>query len=294
MTLRRTYPRVLIVEGKNEQRVFPYLLESAGIPWPDDDRPVKIEEQDGISNIVAPGFIETTLKASGVTAVGIVVDANGDPARRWERLRARLVASYPDFPVELPATGAVHAIADKPRIGVWVMPDNVRTAEVWTATGFAKAGGQVGPRRLLTCHRTHACIDASGAWAERIGHRRRGEKVGDRLGGRYRRRMRWPEVRAAYPDQWLVIEALDAHSENDRRVLDRIAVIDVCADGRTTMKRYGELRRRHPQREFCFVHTSMAELQIEERLWLGLRGPDRWSGQPPEAAAGTAAASPSR
>lgn len=89
---------------------------------------------------------------------------------------------------------------------------------------------------------------------------------------RYRKRMRWPEVRAAYPDQWLVIEALDAHSEDDRRVLDRIAVIDLCADGRTTMKRYNELRRQHPHREFCFVHTSMIELKIEERVWLGIRG----------------------
>jgi hypothetical protein len=84
--------------------------------------------------------------------------------------------------------------------------------------------------------------------------------------------MRWPEVRAAHPDQWLVIEALDAHSENDCRVFDRIAMIDVCADGRTTMKRYGEFRRQHPHREFCFVHTSMVELKIEKRLWLGIRG----------------------
>jgi len=69
-----------------------------------------------------------------------------------------------------------------------------------------------------------------------------------------------------------VIEALEAYSENDHRILDRIAVIDVCLDGRATMKRYSELRRAHPQREFCFVHTSMAELNIEERLWLGIRG----------------------
>lgn len=84
--------------------------------------------------------------------------------------------------------------------------------------------------------------------------------------------MRWQEVRAAHPDQWLVIEALEAHSENNHRIVDRIAVIDVCSDGRATMKRYGELRRRHPEREFCFVHTSMVELDIEERLWLGIRG----------------------
>jgi hypothetical protein len=38
------------------------------------------------------------------------------------------------------------------------------------------------------------------------------------------------------------------------------------------MKRYGELRRAHPDREFCFVHTSKPELEFEERLWLGIRG----------------------
>ena len=51
---------------------------------------MRIEEQDGVENILAPAFIETTLKASAVTMVGIIVDANGDPAARWEQLRARL------------------------------------------------------------------------------------------------------------------------------------------------------------------------------------------------------------
>lgn len=38
------------------------------------------------------------------------------------------------------------------------------------------------------------------------------------------------------------------------------------------MKRYSELRRQHPQRELYFVHTSKVELEIEERMWLGIRG----------------------
>jgi hypothetical protein len=29
--------------------------------------------------------------------------------------------------------------------------------------------------------------------------------------------MRWPEMREAYPDQWLVIEALEAHSVHTSR-----------------------------------------------------------------------------
>jgi hypothetical protein len=84
--------------------------------------------------------------------------------------------------------------------------------------------------------------------------------------------MRWPEVRAAHPDQWLVIEALEARSENGHRIFDRIAVIETCSDGPSTMQRYGELRRSHPQREFCFVHTGTTELDIEERRWVGIRG----------------------
>jgi uncharacterized protein DUF3226 len=130
------------VEGKDELRVLPELLELAGIRWPKGNEPVRLEEQDGIGNILAPGFIETTLKASGVTAVGIIVDANGDPAHRWERLRARLVASYPGLPVELPATGAIHAVADKPRIGVWIMPDNLRTGMLETLLLALRVGDQ--------------------------------------------------------------------------------------------------------------------------------------------------------
>lgn len=84
--------------------------------------------------------------------------------------------------------------------------------------------------------------------------------------------MRWSEVRASHPDQWLVIEALEAHSTDRRRVFDRIAVVEVCKDGRSTMKRYAELHRQHPLREPCFVYTGNAELEIEERRWIGIRG----------------------
>ncbi len=84
--------------------------------------------------------------------------------------------------------------------------------------------------------------------------------------------MLWTEIRTAHPDQWLVIEALEAHSERDHRIFDRIAVVEVCTDGRTAMKRYGQLQREDPQRELCYVHTSKDKLEFEERLWLGIRG----------------------
>lgn len=83
--------------------------------------------------------------------------------------------------------------------------------------------------------------------------------------------MRWKEVRKAYPDQWLVIEAVQAHSEDDRRVLDKIAVVEVCADGTAALQSYRKLHHAYPEREYYFVHTRRAELDIRERQWLGIR-----------------------
>ena len=85
--------------------------------------------------------------------------------------------------------------------------------------------------------------------------------------------MRWSEIRHTYPDQWLVVEALEAHTTDDsQRHLDRLAVLERCLDGKSAMAGYRHLHRQYPQRELYFVHTSREELDIEERHWLGIRG----------------------
>ena len=86
--------------------------------------------------------------------------------------------------------------------------------------------------------------------------------------------MRWPEVRETYPSQWLVIEALEAHTENDRRILDRIAVVELCSDGASAMQRYRDLHKRYPTREFYFVHSGRETVEIKEHWWLGVRRND--------------------
>ena len=83
--------------------------------------------------------------------------------------------------------------------------------------------------------------------------------------------MDWDEIKQAYPDQWIVIEALEAHSEGGLRVLDHVAVIATCPDGESAVDAYRKLHDEFPEREFYFIHTSRATLQIEERLWVGIR-----------------------
>jgi hypothetical protein len=84
--------------------------------------------------------------------------------------------------------------------------------------------------------------------------------------------MQWQEIRQNYPNQWLIIEALEAHTDiKQQRCLDKLAVIEPCVDGKAAMKIYRILHQQYPKREFYFVHTSRTELDIEEHQWLGIR-----------------------
>lgn len=83
--------------------------------------------------------------------------------------------------------------------------------------------------------------------------------------------MNWSEVQRVYADRWLIIEALDAHTEGNQRLLDRIAVIETCPDATTAMERYRQLHQEFPLCEFYFVHTSREALNIKDRWWTGIR-----------------------
>lgn len=78
--------------------------------------------------------------------------------------------------------------------------------------------------------------------------------------------MRWLDVRNAHVDQWLVLEALDARSQDGHRLIDQVEVIEICPDGRSAMKRYAAARRQRPDREILFAHTSKEVLALEERI----------------------------
>ena len=84
--------------------------------------------------------------------------------------------------------------------------------------------------------------------------------------------MQWPEIRRHYPQQWLLIEAIKAHSEDDKRILDEIPVIGTYPDSVEAMKDYAQLHKQAPERELYVFHTDRRALDITERRWLGIRG----------------------
>jgi hypothetical protein len=83
--------------------------------------------------------------------------------------------------------------------------------------------------------------------------------------------MKWSEVRDKYPDTWVLFEALEAHSENGKRKVDDISILNTFDDSSKATKMYSEIHNKNPQRELYVAHTQKKELEIRERRWLGIR-----------------------
>jgi len=83
--------------------------------------------------------------------------------------------------------------------------------------------------------------------------------------------MQWQEIRNHYPDQWLLVEALAAHTEADKRIPDELAVVNAFPDSTSALRRYSQLHHEAPRRELYVVHTRRTSLDITERRWLGVR-----------------------
>ena len=84
--------------------------------------------------------------------------------------------------------------------------------------------------------------------------------------------MRWEDLRNAAPQQWVIIEAVDAHTEGDNRVIENIQLAEVFGqDNIGVLRCYAQLHKSHPEREFYVFHTSRPELNVKERKWTGIR-----------------------
>ncbi|ASA19488.1 hypothetical protein [Paenibacillus donghaensis] len=84
--------------------------------------------------------------------------------------------------------------------------------------------------------------------------------------------MRWDEVKERFPNEWVVLEATRAYSREGQRFIEEMAVIDSYEDSSEALKRYSELHRKDPHREYCFFHTSRPVVVARER-YVGIRGP---------------------
>lgn len=85
--------------------------------------------------------------------------------------------------------------------------------------------------------------------------------------------MLWEDVKKTYPQQWVIIEAVEAHTEGDKRIIENIQLVELFGeDNNGALRRYVRLHKVHPEKEYYVVHTSRPELNVKERIWTGVRG----------------------
>ena len=83
--------------------------------------------------------------------------------------------------------------------------------------------------------------------------------------------MRWDEIRQRYPHQWLLVEATQAHTVDDQRIIEELEVLENYPDVMSGMRAYKELQRQSPFRELYVLHTDRETLEITETRWVGIR-----------------------
>ncbi len=124
------HQKLLLVEGADELRTIPELIEKNGVLWESSKGVpiVQIKDCKGYDNLSDPIGIKAELSAANRTALGIILDADEDPENRWRSIRNACRQSIPDLPDELPETGLIHqaysSSGNRIQFGIWMMPDN--------------------------------------------------------------------------------------------------------------------------------------------------------------------------
>jgi hypothetical protein len=114
--------RVLLVEGKNDCHVIGALCQAHDLP-----ETFGIYQCDGDDKLFKR--LDALIPSENIEIIGIVLDAdNPDFNARWQQVKALLTFYNYNTPKQPDPKGTLIASQDeKPRIGVWLMPNNQDT-----------------------------------------------------------------------------------------------------------------------------------------------------------------------
>ncbi|WP_297421714.1 hypothetical protein [Clostridium sp.] len=81
--------------------------------------------------------------------------------------------------------------------------------------------------------------------------------------------MLWSEVRKTYPNKWIVFDSLKQHEEENKLIIEDVAIIEVFDDINDAFRCYRTLHRKNKTRELSFGNTK-DELLVYENERIGL------------------------
>ena len=129
--------RLLLVEGADDEHVVRHLCGvRPDVPY------FAISDKKGFPNLKAA--IRPEIKVPGRVALGILVDANDDLGARWQAIGDSLRPAV-NLPADTAANGII--VAGRPRVGIWLMPDNLSPGELENfIQSLIPAGDPIWPR----------------------------------------------------------------------------------------------------------------------------------------------------
>ena len=125
----RPFDPLLLVEGEDDKHVIRHLSER----W-DQSLEFAIKDYDGIENVLPS--IRDHIDELGRPAIGVVVDADSDALNTWNRVCARIrqseqtISPIPPTPDPNGTIIPENPSIGSPRVGIWVMPDNLSLGEL--------------------------------------------------------------------------------------------------------------------------------------------------------------------
>ena len=115
--------RILLVEGQDDKHV---VIHICGRSQSVSD--FHIEDKGGFEALNQA--IGAEIAVSGRQVVGILIDANDNVQARWASITRRLSDEAIKAPVKPSPEGTVIDTKGKPRVGIWLMPDNESPGEL--------------------------------------------------------------------------------------------------------------------------------------------------------------------
>jgi len=112
-------PFVLVVEGQDEEHVLRHLAELLGLER------IAIDTKEGYRDVL--DAMGPEVKNEDRRVVGFVLDADSPIEDRWNEVRQAL-SDVRDLPEQPDPQGTI--VEARPRVGVWLMPDNGSDGEL--------------------------------------------------------------------------------------------------------------------------------------------------------------------
>ena len=116
-------PQRILVEGENDLHVVAHIFQKC-VSQPT----FYIDSKGSVDSLIAS--IEAEADVDGRKALGIIVDADNTLQSRWVDIKDQLAGVGIIAPSSPDQDGTIIETGNKPRVGIWIMPDNASPGEL--------------------------------------------------------------------------------------------------------------------------------------------------------------------